>query len=607
MRIPLSTVLSGLFALILLVGLATPVLAQQAAPPAAADHAAPQPPLSAVEAQQLLSVLQNPQKREQFIKTLTGLEKALPATAAPAAPTAAGTTPAPASGSSSGSAAKPAAAATTAATPAKSSVALKPNSLGADLIDQADSVLSELDTSLIVTLTRITQYHAVGAWLSEAARDPFILSIILSAVWRLALILLIAFGCEYAVWHFTERLYRRLGRDSRAAEARGNVEIAGASDLPLPADGAPEHGADLFEGAEGTEAESEIELASAQQEQLPVPTEPISTGSAPTEAIADASTDVAPATDARRRNGRAGFTRLRPFHSGWPLLRRLPFILGAMVVDALPPLAFLAAATLLLASPIVSDFLMRLMIEAVVNAYVLCRLLLVVARGTFCAPSSKLRLLHISDSSAAFLAFWCRRIALVVVLGFAVVQIGGLSGMEPRVQHGIGRVFGLIIHLMLVVMVLKRRREVEAWLRGRPGEKPSFWHNMKTRLASVWHWQAIIVIMLVWIVFATEFMNHVQHPTRLILGTLGILISFRVVHIVLLGGLEKVFALNADFSDPRRALIAKRAARYHLPLRVLTNFITSMALLFLLMQFWGLNILQWLRVGDLGTRLFSSL
>jgi small-conductance mechanosensitive channel len=123
----------------------------------------------------------------------------------------------------------------------------------------------------------------------------------------------------------------------------------------------------------------------------------------------------------------------------------------------------------------------------------------------------------------------------------------------------------------------------------------------------VWHWQAIIIIVLSWILFATELTNRVEHPTRLILGTFALLVLFRVLHIVLLGALEKAFAVNAHFKDPRRALIAQRAARYQLPLRIVINVAMIVVLIFCLMQFWGLNLLSWLRVGDLGARLMSSL
>ncbi len=416
----------------------------------------------------------------------------------------------------------------------------------------------------------------------------------MSAVWRLAAVLGVAFLCEYAVWRFSSRLYRRLGNGAGPAGAGKRVEAASASG---PQAQAADDGKSPVseEGAEGTESESAdgLPLGARAEERA-------------REESGETSGVETPGADTHAAH-RPAFARLRPFQGGWPLLSRLPFILGAMIVDALPPLAFFAAATLVLASPVINDILMSLMIAAVVNAYVMCRLLLVLARSTFCAPSAKLRLLHLSDGAAAFLAVWCRRIALVFVVGFAIIQIGGLSGMSFAVQHGLGRMFGLAIHIMVIVMILKRRRQVEGWLRGAAGEKRSFWHNMKARLAGVWHWQAILIVALSWILFATEVTNRVQHPTRLILGTLAILVLFRVLHIVLLGALEKAFASNGTIADPRRHLIAQRIARYQLPLRLFINAFMILSLAIFLMQFWGLNLLSWLAVGGLGGRLVSSL
>ena len=272
------------------------------------------------------------------------------------------------------------------------------------------------------------------------------------------------------------------------------------------------------------------------------------------------------------------------------------------------PLAFLAMATLLLATPIADDPQTRLMMTAVVTVYVVVRLLLVVARGAFCAPTAKLRLLHVSDSAAAFLAIWCRRIATVIVLSSVVLQIGALSSMSTELQRGLGRIVGLVIHLMLVVMVLKRRREVEAWLRGHPGDGGSAWSDLKARLASVWHVQAIVLIVLVWIVYATEISRGIGHPLHLILVTMGLLILFRIISILVLGGLDKLFAVGTNTqSGTRYALISARAMRYHAPLRALVKFAVFFVFFLVLFQSWGVDALSWFQVGGLGGRLISSL
>jgi small conductance mechanosensitive channel len=549
------------FVFILLASVAKPGMAATA--PAAPDAAAPAG-LTNAEAQQLLSVLKSPQKRQQLITTLENLQKLMPVLAT--------ATPAPASAA----AAKPAA--TTA--PAKHDVSLKPNSLGADILTGTGTLITQVDNSLATTVTSITDYREFGDWARTLSRDPTTLTTVLNATWRLIAVLAVALVFEFVAWRFSRRFYDQLGQESKKAESAA----AEANQLPPEPD------------APGDEAE------------------PPATVMGPPTAAAAASSPSAKGWSSvagRAAAGRAGLHRLKPLkplHSGWLLVKRLPFILLAMGLDAVPPLVFLAFATLVLATPIANDYQTRLMIAAVVNAYVVTRLLLVVARGLFCAPSPKLRLLHVSNDAAGFLTIWCRRIALVIVLASIILQIGGLSGMSLEMLHGLGRAAGLVLHIMLIVMVLKRRREVEAWLRGQPGEAPSLWHDLKARLASVWHIQAIFLIAMVWIVYATEIANGIGHPVHVILSTMGLLILFRIVSILILGGLDKLFAMATNTqSGSRYALISARAMRYHRPLRTLVGVMTSVICFIVLFQSWGLDAWSWFDVGGLGGRLLSSL
>jgi small-conductance mechanosensitive channel len=540
-----------LFLLVTLL-LAAAVKPGLAAAPASPADGTPQQPvgLTNAEAHQLLTVLQNPQKRDQLITTLKNLEKVMPVLGAAAA------SPPPA-------AAKPAAASTV-----KHTVSLKPNSLGADVLTGTGTLISQMDTSLATTVTSVTDYREFGFWVRDLSEDPTLLTSVLDASWRLFVVLVVAFVFEFVAWRVTRSLYDRLGQESRKAEATAAADAANH----LPTEG-----------------------------EVPLP-----------ETVATARTASAPQPSAPTRglggiSGRAGFQRLRPLQTGWLLLKRLPFILLAMALDAVPPLVFLAFATLVLTSPIGGDPLIRLTITSVVNAYVVCRLLLVAARGTVCAPTAKLRLLHVSNDAASFLTVWCRRIALVIVVGAAIIQIGSLSGMSLDMQHGLGRLVGLVMHCMLIVMVLKRRREVEAWLRGHPTDERSFWGEMKGRIASVWHIQAIILIVLVWIVYATEVARGIGHPLHLILVTMGLLILFRILSIIILGGLDKLFATGTNTqTGTRYALINARAMRYHSPLRTLVNIAMAVIFFLILFQTWGVDAWQWFEVGGLGGRLLSS-
>jgi small-conductance mechanosensitive channel len=531
--------------------------------------------LTTAEAQQLLTVLQNPQKRAQLIATLQSLEKIMPVvgTAAPAPATAPSTAPAAAAG------AKPAAASTSSS--AKQSVSLKPNSLGADVLTEAGSLMDQVDVSLSATITTITDYREFGAWADLVSENPATLGTVLSATWRLVAVLFVAFIFEYLAWRFSRRLYDRLSRESGKAEdeAAENAEASG--------EGAPP----------SAEAKAAAAAATATATE-PDPAQTLAAAPPPKAAMA-----AKPGTTFR-----PSLQRLKPLHSGWLLIKRFPFIILAMALDALPALVFLGVATLIIATPLVSDPQTRLMIIAVVNAYVVVRMLLVVARGAFCAPSPKLRLLHVSNAAAAFLTVWCRRIALLIVLSFAVLQIGALSGMSIEMQRGLGRIFGLIMHVMLIIMVLRRRREVEAWLRGEPGEGRSFWHDLKARVAGIWHIQAIILIVMVWIVYATEVSRGIGYPLHLALTTMGLLLLFRVLSMIILGALDKAFAIGTSTqSGTRYALITARAARYHAPLRALVNVALAVIFVIVLFQNWGVNAMAWFEVGGLGGRLLSSL
>jgi small-conductance mechanosensitive channel len=523
-----------------------------AAPADAAPAGAPSG-LTTAEAQQLLSVLQNPQKRAQLIATLQSLEKIMPVigTAAPA-PAGAAAAAAPAAAPA---AAKPAAASST-----KQSVSLKPHSLGADVLAESGSLMDQVDASLTATITTITDYREFGAWADLVSENPATLGTVLSATWRLVAVLFVAFIFEYIAWRFSRRLYDRLCRESGKVEAEA------------------------------------VDSAAAAVEVTPDPS---------------AAMPAATTATARAKTGtsfRPSLQRLTPLHSGWLLIKRFPFIILAMALDAVPALVFLGVATLIVATPIASDPQTRLMIIAVVNAYVVVRMLLVVARGAFCAPSPKLRLLHVSNAAAAFLTVWCRRIALVIVLSFAALQIGALSGMSIEMQHGLGRIFGLILHIMLIIMVLRRRREVEAWLRGQPGEGRSFWHDLKARIAGIWHIQAIILIVMVWIVYATEVSRGIGYPLHLALTTMGLLLLFRVLSMIILGALDKAFAVGTSTqSGTRYALITARAARYHAPLRALVNIVLIVIFFLTVFQSWGVDALSWFQVGGLGGRLLSSL
>ncbi|WP_111399376.1 mechanosensitive ion channel domain-containing protein [Humitalea rosea] len=180
-----------------------PAPARAGAPPRAA---ASQAPIGASEAARLRDLLRDDARRGDLLRTLD----ALAATAGSAPPAA--TTPATAGATAP--AAAPAAtpatapAAPTAATPAPAAGLtdlLAPNTLGAQLLLGASQRLQALSDQLVSGAQAITDLPAMGAWLSDIARDPVTQARVFDASWKLALLFGLGLLAENLAKRSTQR------------------------------------------------------------------------------------------------------------------------------------------------------------------------------------------------------------------------------------------------------------------------------------------------------------------------------------------------------------------------------------------------------------------
>ncbi len=492
--------------------------------------------MSAVETQQLIDTLNDPNRRAALIATLENLREAAAASTGATRPAANAATSAPAP------------AAPAAARPATTAVvALKPDSLGAQLIAHGADLADTVSGSLLLAVRGIANIPDLLRWMREVGQDPDTLFKGAISAGRLLCVVLLALAGEFLVWRLTHRFY-----DALAADAHRQGP---AVEPVLPED-----------NEEATPVTPEIAV--------PAPNVP---------------TSVAPASVA-------------PSGDGWLLLRRLPFILMAATVDLLPPLAFLAFATVLLGTPLAASKSVRTVTLAVVDAYFVIRIVGGVARATFGAPSARLRLLPVSDAAAHYLMTWVRRIAIVIVFGYAVSQLALLFGMDSDTQQGALRLIGLLTHLMLIAMVLQCRTRVAGWLEGSGGGRLG---GVRHMLASVWHVYVIIFLIASWIIYAAETADGFEHLIRFMLSTILVGLAARVADIVLIGALDRGFSLSETDSS-RFSRIEQRAARYHSPLRILLRVVIGAVAAVALLQVWGVDALDWFSRGALGGRLAGS-
>jgi moderate conductance mechanosensitive channel len=120
----------------------------------------------------------------------------------------------------------------------------------------------------------------------------------------------------------------------------------------------------------------------------------------------------------------------------WQLALRLPFVLARLVLELLPVLCFAAIGNLLLATNIGREATPRVVILAMVNAYVLYSTILYVTAAVVSPASSQPSLLVIRDETAAYFDVWWTRIVAVTVFGVALAKCRAAAWPLPARLSG---------------------------------------------------------------------------------------------------------------------------------------------------------------------------
>ena len=145
------------------------------------------------------------------------------------------------------------------------------------------------------------------------------------------------------------------------------------------------------------------------------------------------------------------------------------------MLDLVPVAVFAAIGHAMLTTPLGAQTNTRLVVLAVVDAYVICRVVMCVTR-TFVSPSNhRLRLIQCDDHWAGFIERWVRRLTGVVVFGFAVAEVGLLFGLYRSAHDVFLKLVFLVVHVMLVVVVLRSRHVVAHRLRARRAAARARW------------------------------------------------------------------------------------------------------------------------------------
>ena len=203
--------------------LAGPAASSRGTSDATAPGSATATPITAAQAQQVLDVLNDPQKRAAFSRTLTAMARGLPAAtvAAPAAP----------------------------AKALPSKVTLAPDSLGSEL-------LSEVGSAQLLVLSQARAFGRmfgdtvlVTRWLSHELRDPASRLVLYDAAWRAALVFVGSLIVERLLALLLRRPLRALSRDARVTQeedlAGRGIAAPAPTGVPHPPASIPGNPADV--------------------------------------------------------------------------------------------------------------------------------------------------------------------------------------------------------------------------------------------------------------------------------------------------------------------------------------------------------------------------
>ncbi|TGN98513.1 mechanosensitive ion channel domain-containing protein [Burkholderia sp. USMB20] len=468
--------------------LAAVVSAAHAAAPAPAAASAASgavPALTPQQAQQALSVLQNPRERQQVETTL----RAIAAVGVLSTPALAASAAAPASAASAGTA------------PA----ALTTNGLASMLVRQGSHWAGEIGGALNESLRSLLDVGSVGNWWHER----LVRADQRTDLTRAILIILAVLVPALAVEWFAKRLLRR-ALAALSARRTGSSRRADA---------------DADAGADADSPE-------------PKPPGPGDRTSTPEPAATAARADGTGTPDTSSQ-GRGHARR----HT--TLLRRMPRALVSLALRVIPLLVFVGIASLTMSVLDGAGTPTQTALESLIDIYVICRLVTIVSRLFFQPDARQLRLLHISDAWAAFAQRSIARIVMVVGASTAAVEIAASFGLSDAGHVALLKAVALVGHLMISALILRCRQPVAARIRAAGEDRPAF-AMVGNALADAWAPVSVFVVMALWFVWALDVHNGYRVLIALGGRSIAVMIGMRIVSIVVFGALARVFQRRDD-------------------------------------------------------------
>lgn len=272
----------------------------------------------------------------------------------------------------------------------------------------------------------------------------------------------------------------------------------------------------------------------------------------------------------------------------WPL--RALLMLVRTLLDVLPIAAFAAAAFGVLAL-VDMGFVVRLAVVTVINANVMARIVIAAGRALLAPGTPGLRLVPLTDESAAYGFLWVRRFAHAGIYGYFLLRTFWILGLSQPAYLFLGDLLALLLTGMAMVFVFQVRAPVAEVIRG-PADSGNV-ARLRRHLADFWHLLAVAYLAAVYAVWVLDVEGGFSYLARATVLSGLALIALRLALSLLDRSFGAIFTLSAH-TQRDYPLLEERANRYVPVLRRSIQAVLVIFFALVVAEIWGAAPFEWL-------------
>ncbi|MCY4065014.1 MAG: mechanosensitive ion channel, partial [Rhodospirillaceae bacterium] len=269
------------------------------------------------------------------------------------------------------------------------------------------------------------------------------------------------------------------------------------------------------------------------------------------------------------------------------------------LLDLLPVAALAAAAYAVLPQLAPGATTARVALTLIFG-FVLVRAVLAAGRAALAPRVGSLRLLPLSDGTAAYLYVWLRRLTGTVVYGAVLLEALAAFDLPGSAHAALLHLLGLVVAAMLIVLILQNRRPVAGRLRGEADTEDNGATPVRGlrrtlgRLGDLWHVVAIVYVLaglFVWLLDVEGGFAFMARAT--VLSAVILLIALAAV-----AGLGRLLGRLFRIEDAlleKNPGLQQRANRYLAAVRRTVSGAVAVIALLAILDVWGFGIAELLQ------------